>query len=74
MAEPAFTEIEAEPEFVIPQVSFRDPCADKLNEETLATINQSETSPLLGPPALFDQPEKRWYNTPSVRFDLCTFC
>ena len=71
MAELAFAEIEAEAESVIPQVSFRDSRADKLNQET---INQSETSPLLGPHALFDQPEKKWYNTPSVRPNLYTFC
>jgi hypothetical protein len=67
MADPAFAEMEAEAESIIPRVSFRQSRADKLNEETPGQTNQAETSPLLGPPVLLDDIEKKWYNTPSVR-------
>jgi hypothetical protein len=67
MADPAFAEMEAEAESFIPRVSFQQSRADKLNVETLGQANEAETSPLLGPPVLSDEIEKKWYNTPSVR-------
>ena len=63
MADPAFAEMEAEAETLVPRVNFRGTRAYKLTDETL---NQSEASPLLGPAALPGQLEKKWYNTPSV--------
>lgn len=67
MADPSFAGMEAEAETLTSGVNFRGTRAGKLNDEPLEQINQTETSPLLGPPILSDQTEKKWYNTPSVR-------
>ena len=63
MANPAFVEMEAEAETLVPRVNFRRTRDDKLTEET---PDQPETRPLLGPPVLSGRTEKKWYNTPSV--------
>ena len=68
MADPAFAEMEAEAETFVPQVGARGPRADKFNDEPEeAEAPRQELNPLLGPPVLSRQYDKRWYNTPSVR-------
>ena len=65
MADPSFTEMEAEAEGFVPRSRYQTP-ADKLNTEPHSDNDQAETSPLLGPPILSDHTEKKWYNTASV--------
>jgi len=68
MADPAFAEMEAEAESFVPQVRARLPYGDRRNDEhEEAEVRREESNPLLGPPVLSRQPDKRWYNTPSVR-------
>jgi hypothetical protein len=69
MADPAFAEMEAETETLASQVRARNPRADKLNdaEEQERGPVRDELNPLLGPPMLSRQSDKKWYNTPSVR-------
>jgi hypothetical protein len=64
MADPSFTEMEAEAEGFVPHSRCQTTGADKLNTEPHS--DQAETSPLLGPPVLSDHIEKKWYNTASV--------
>lgn len=66
MADPSFTEMEAEAEGFVPRSGYAARRADKLNNEPSDDNSQAETSPLLGPPALSDNVEKKWYNTASV--------
>lgn len=76
MTDPAFAEMEAETETFAPQVRARNPRADKLNdaeEEAQGPIRE-ELNPLLGPPVLSRQPDKKWYNTPSVRISSREWC
>lgn len=68
MADPAFAEMEAEAESLIPRNTFsRNTRDDKsLRPALQEDITQTETSPLLGPPVLTNGPAKTWYNTASV--------
>jgi hypothetical protein len=70
MADPAFTEMEAESETFDPRTPiFRSEQAVKSNEEEQALLQntqEEETSPFLGPPVLTSAMNKTWYNTPSV--------
>jgi hypothetical protein len=76
MADPAFAEMEAETETFAPQVRARNPRADKLNyvEVQEQIPIREELNPLLGPPVLSRQPDKKWYNTPSVRIPCRECC
>lgn len=66
MADPAFTETEAEAgPLASPGIHARTR-QDKGRHEAFIEPSQHETAPLLGPPILADQTVKRWYNTPSV--------
>jgi len=77
MADPAFAEMEAETEMFGRQVRARVARADKLHdadEGEQAPIRE-ELNPLLGPPVLSrQQPDKKWYNTPSVRIPCREDC
>jgi hypothetical protein len=66
MADPSFTEMEAEAEGFVPRFRYQTTRADKLNTEPHSDNDQAETSPLLGPPILSHHTEKKWYNTASV--------
>ena len=68
MADPAFVEMEAEAESLIPRNTFsRNTRDDKSPRPAVQEdITQAETSPLLGPPVLTNGPAKTWYNTASV--------
>jgi len=68
MADPAFAEMEAEAETFVPQLRARIPHAERPNNEhEEAEVRREELNPLLGLPVLSRPPDKRWYNTPSVR-------
>jgi hypothetical protein len=68
MADPAFAEMEAEAEPLIPRQPFSSRNRDDksvqppLQDEDI----QAETAPLLGPPVLVNGRPKTWYNTASV--------
>jgi hypothetical protein len=69
MADPNFAEMEAEAESFAPRRPFDGRNrGDKLMQPTLPDeeILEAETAPLLGPPVLTSEPQKRWYNTASV--------
>lgn len=66
MTDPAFAETETEAEATNSRLNYRSQTADKRNGYSGIQDGQPETSPLLGPSVLSDQPQKRWYNRPSV--------
>jgi len=66
MADPSFAEMESEVETLLPPARFSRARDDKSNVQPHFQADQAETSPLLGPPVLSEQAEKKWYNTPSV--------
>jgi hypothetical protein len=67
MADPAFAEMEAEAEAFMPQVRSRVVRADKSTDAPEEQGSREELNPLLGLHVLSRQPDKQWYNTPSVR-------
>jgi hypothetical protein len=72
MADPSFAEMESEVETLLPPAAFSRPRDYKSNPQPHFE-DEAETSPLLGPPVLSEQPEKKWYNTPSVD-RLISYC
>ena len=71
MADAAFVDMEVEAESPSAPLLRRTASAqrnDKLNVLTSQEEAPMDDTPLLGPPAMTGDPDKRWYNTASVYF------
>jgi hypothetical protein len=71
MADPAFGEVETEAENFPSRFNYRR--NNKLRGEPAIETSPHEEDPLLGPPVLGNQIQKRWYNTPSVRLQFVKY-